>query len=95
LHVSGLDKGLEYGLDIFKRTEVPIDSESSRSGDLRALLSFTRRVRSKADIRRELLRAASINNLSDHVDMVDRALAELRDWIKTKGYAEIRREAGV
>ncbi len=95
LHLSGLDRGSEYGIDIFNPEELGFSADSSLSKDLQALLSFVKRTKTRNQIAREITRSSSLENLSDYTSMVDRGLGELRTWVRANAYPELLAMAGI
>jgi len=95
LHASQLDRGNDYGIDIFRANEFRLDSSSLTTYDVKALCSLLQRLRSPEVIRREITRNSSLADVNDYVAMVERGLEELRIWFREKGTVKLRQLAGV
>ena len=95
LHASQLDRGSDYGIDIFRTNEFKLDSSSLTTYDVKALCSFLQRLHSPEMIRREITRNSSLADVDDYISMVGRGLEELRVWFREKGTVKLRQLAGV
>lgn len=96
LHGVGRDDGQQYGFDLLK-DEVNLDGNSPGANDARALLYL---VRSQATLD-ELEDRLFINGRLDvtqrqlYAQLVDRTIAEVRDWVRQGGSPTVRARAGV
>lgn len=95
LNASGLDRGADYGIDVFRKAEFDVDGASSTTYDMQALLSFINRLRTPEKIALEITRNSSLREVPSYVDMVGRGLEELRSWLRAKGTRAINKRAGL
>jgi len=82
LHRLGLDKGVQYGIDVLAGE--PIGSEAR--SDFRAFLDFRRDGFSEARIERLIKSTATISNLTESVRVVKRGLEELNELLKANSW---------
>lgn len=96
LHTVGLDAE-EYGSD-FCAGEVDITHHGEEGpNDLRACFSFLTRNPPLREIERMLIAGGSLDvqHLSDYARLVTRAMDEIRQLLRDKGTADVKRFAGV
>ncbi|HEX3530198.1 MAG TPA: Qat anti-phage system QueC-like protein QatC [Thermoanaerobaculia bacterium] len=94
LHKAGLDAGWQYGVDACEG-ELPLDYEGESANDLRALLDFIQARKTSEEIAGEIVSIAPVQNLSEHVAVVERGFDEVRSLLQAKAVAPIRRAAGI
>lgn len=94
MHAAGWDDGNDYGLDVC-RGELPPTSKGTSANDLRAMLSFLGARKTVADIERDILRTAQVEDSNRRAHMVARGFEEVRALIKAKGDATLRQRAGI
>ena len=94
LHKAGWDSGDDYGIDVCAGEISPRIAEDS-GDDLRAVLSFLSERRNVQDLASDILRVASVSDLSGSASMVNRGADEIRTLFGDKGNAEIRLDAGI
>jgi len=94
VHSAGLDSGKEYGIDVCS-DELTIDSDGIRADDLRAVTSGLRHFDSDASIRKAITGVATAEPREAYVNLVQRGLGELRNWIADKGSVSLRTAAGI
>jgi 7-cyano-7-deazaguanine synthase in queuosine biosynthesis len=94
LHAANLDSGLEYGIDVCS-DELTINSELDSADDLRALTAGLRKFTSDNLIRKAITSVARIDQLEDHISLVNRGLAEVRVWVQDKGSPSLREASGI
>jgi len=95
LHVADL-AGERYGRDICGG-EIDLDGDAKHANDFRALFSFLRRGLGRDQIA-SLLSASSTFGASDvmeHSSVVERAMNEIRNWLRAEAPTGVRRRAGV
>lgn len=95
VHAAGLPAEV-YGLDVC-RGEVDLDGTARHADDFRALFSFLKRDLTHHQIA-DVLRAGSSFGSSDvegHAKVVERAMNEIRAWLKAEGENELCRRAGI
>lgn len=93
LHQVGKDSGTQYGIDVCAGA---MNMESDSAFDLNAVLDCLATVRTKAEIRDRVQMTGPLGTkLEPSVDLVQRGLEELRQLIREKGDAKLRRLAGV
>jgi len=96
LHTMQRDDGQQYGLDLLA-DEVDLDGNSPGANDARALLYL---VRSQAPLD-ELEDRLFINGQLDvvqrqqYAQLVDRTVAEVREWVRQGGSRTVRARAGL
>jgi 7-cyano-7-deazaguanine synthase in queuosine biosynthesis len=86
----------QYGFDLCN-DEIGIDTTKERAYDLRALLGFLQK---KLDVNQieKLLRATASfgsDDVHEHALLVDRALDEIRSWLRDCASEKIQRRAGL
>ncbi|HEV7674065.1 MAG TPA: Qat anti-phage system QueC-like protein QatC [Candidatus Angelobacter sp.] len=94
LHKAGWDDGDEYGIDVCKGELTP-DARLRSAEDLRAVLDFLGKKYSNVQIRQLVVSVAHIPTLSEHTQVVQRGVAELREWVASTGTSEMRNAGGI
>ena len=94
LHAAKLDSGKDYGFDVCA-DELTVDSDLTSADDLRALVSALHHLDSDVQIRRGITSVARVQPIDDYVSLVQRGLAEVRNWISSKGSSRLRKATGV
>jgi hypothetical protein len=95
LHLAGRDDEV-YGNDMCAG-EVDVSGDDDAGKDFRACLSLQRRNPSPEEIANTLMASGSldISRLKGHASLVQRAMDEIRNVLRAKGTAAIRRAAGI
>lgn len=96
LNKIGLDNGLLYGND-FCIGEVNLNSNKISTYDFRACVSFLRRNMTREAISKALIANSKIDilNIDTYVDVVIRAMNEIRSLLRVKASDDIKRKAGL
>jgi hypothetical protein len=94
LHVTKLDSGKEYGIDVCA-DELKTDSDMISADDLRAVTIGLRHFSTEASIRKAIVSVARVEPLAGYVNLANRGLNELRNWISDKGSISLRTAAGL
>jgi len=92
-HRAGIDMGTRYGIDICAG-ELTVADDGDSADDLRAVLDFLQRRKSRAEIACELRSVAPLKNVDAYADVVYRGLDEIRCLIHERGTKALRRAVG-